>query len=281
MATSAPSYSYRVELAPGAVEPRHVSSAGRTLTLASRDASIASLAPFEAEQRRGELRVVLDVETDEGAAELELPLRVSRHDPEASTWWLRGTAYRLSLDIELREDGGSIGWRLDPGGRDASARALVLDLLIALSGTGVVVFRDPDFGALAMLRLSAQPVDPSIREERAFLTQVLLIEVWSGVRLPLPDQPDDEELRSVAQFAEWIRLRRLRGRFTSTITAVTADRVERCDELVLPSIERFKVFGIDVPLGRVRFRVRVRVVESHRNDDGTWTTMFEAGPRLD
>ena len=130
--------------------------------------------------------MLASVDTTAGVSELELPLRVrqlTNGRTEAA-----GRAYRLWLRFVFADDDGRLDWRLDPGGEHAAGRVRLIDFLLALSGDGLLVLRDPDAGAIAALRLSSSPKDMELVQERAFLTDVVVVEAWSGMRLPLPDK---------------------------------------------------------------------------------------------
>jgi hypothetical protein len=227
-------------------------------------------------EHRSEYRVRVDVETDRGQSELELPLRVELiGNNGGSTYRVTGTQYRLTLTFELTGDEGQLHWHLEPGGRDAAGRAAVLDLLVAMSGSGSLVLWDPDHGALARMSLGGNALDDSLLEERRFLTDVLAIEAWSGRKLPVPDAIDDEQGELVATVAHWIRQRKMRIRFTSEITGLTGRPVEGDLELRLHEFADYRIFGVWVRLGRLGYRVPVTVLDS-RPEGERWQTRFRA-----
>jgi hypothetical protein len=81
---------------------------------------IASIAPEMAALRAPfERLVVLDVESDRGVAQIELPLQVTVGDRGVI---LAGTTYYLDLLIDTSTAPGVISWRLEPGGSDARSR---------------------------------------------------------------------------------------------------------------------------------------------------------------
>jgi hypothetical protein len=275
VSTVATAYEFKAEpeLPPverWSIQPRDHSWAAQTP-----DVQLAPLGLPSAEQRREEYRVLIDVDTDRGQVEMPLPLRAEQIGTNGSSAYrVTGTQYHLTLTFELSADGGTIHWQLDPGGRDARGRAAVIDLLIALSGRGVVVLTDPEFGALAQMHLSSHPLDDSLLEERRFLTDILIIEAWSGRRLALPDELDEAAGNLVAQLTHWMRTREMSVRFIGSISGVTSGPVKAADELRLHEYVQYSLFGIWVPLGRINYRVPVRVSRESREGD-TWRTWFQ------
>lgn len=257
-------------------ERRHVELAAHEARSEQASWRVAELGPGLAEERE-EYRLNIAVETDRGHVALPLPLRiVSRESRKGTSYRLTGTQYRLTLTIKVRPDErGEIHWRLEPGGEDASGRAAILDLLIALSGDGVMTLTDPDHGAVAMAYLQHQPMDESLLLEREFLSDVLAIEAWSGRRFVLPKEVDEADSLAVTEAAHLVRSREYRFRFVGPITAKTDSPIDRADELRLGEDLRRMIFGVWVFLGHANFSVRVRAVKSERAT-GSWTTEFES-----
>lgn len=275
MSVGSESFQFRAEPEAADIQPARVTGSRHRWRTKAGDVDIAALALPSAEQRTDEYRVRIDVETDRGTSEMSLPLRVERRGENGgSEYRVVGTQYQLSLQFDLRPNSGEIRWTLEPGGHDAASRAAILDLLVAISGTGSLVLWDSDFGALARISLIAQSLDPSIYEERRFLTDVLAIEAWTGLKLPIPDDVDDQSASLVAQLAYWMRSRRMRVRF-STISTLTQQPADTGDELRLHEYIEYKLFGVMIPLGRVNYRVRVRALSSAPEGD-LWRTEFRA-----
>lgn len=238
----------------------------------AKEVDVASLAPGSAALRHDEFRVVLDVESDRGGSELELPLRVDSRGERS--WRVHGVAYHLVLDIDIGPAGGEIHWRLLPGGQDAAARAQTIDLLHALSGQGVLVLRDPESGVLARMRLDGYPEIEGLAAERAFLTDVLAVEAWSGVRLPVPNEPDDKSLDLLSQVAALVRAEGMRVRFTSDITGLTSTPIAQADELRLHEEIEYQLWSLWLPLGQAHYTVRVRVTSTGATPAGKCRTTF-------
>lgn len=274
MANGATTYEFEKEVEQPHVEPWSVTLAEHDWTAGIADADLAALGLPSAEERRTGYRVIVDVDSDLGRVEMPLNLRVERGDGNGSwAYHATGTQYRLNLTFELRQGAGAIHWHLAPGGRDAAGRAAVLDFLIAMSGNGVLVLRDPDHGVLARLRLSAQPLQESLHQERQFLTDVLAIEAWSRRKLPLPDDVDDDSGELIATLVHWIRERKIRVRFTSNITGLVTESVLEADELRLHEDVEYMLFGVWVRLGRLNYRVPGTVV-GHRREGEQWRIEF-------
>lgn len=271
----APTFEYATEHEVPPVTPWHAIMGDHEWATRSTDVDVAPLGLPTAEHR-SEYRVRVDVETDRGQAELELPLRVERTgDNGGATYRVSGTQYRLTLTFELAYKQGQVHWHLESGGRDAAGRAAVLDFLVAMSGTGSLVLWDPDHGALARMSLSRNVLDDALLDERRFLTDVLAIEAWSGRKLPVPDVVDDEQGELVATMAHWIRQRKMRIRFTGEITGLATTPLQDDVELRLHEFVEYKIFGVRVRLGRLNYRVRVTVVDS-RPERELWRTRFRA-----
>jgi hypothetical protein len=203
-----------------------------------------------------------------------------------SGYRISGSLYHLTIVFHLARD-GAIRWRLDAGGRDAASRAAVLDLLVAMSGSGSLVLWDNEENALLRISLETSELDRSLLEERQFLTDLLVVEAWSGQRLPLPELLDDRSLSALTQVVYWIRERRMRVRFTSPIVVMSDGPSEKADELRLHEDFAWQLFGVWVHLGTLGYRVKVDLLSSKR--EGTrwrsefrprdeWTTATLAAP---
>jgi hypothetical protein len=237
------------------------------------EVSLAALGRLEAAERYGEPRVIVDVETATGSAEIELPLRV-RTLPDGRTE-VAGRAYRLWLRVVFERDGGQLDWRLDPGGDDATGRARIIDFLFALAGRGALVFSDPDAGAIAQLRLPGVPLHSDLSAERNFLTDVLVIEAWSGMRLPIPDEPSETDLTGLAQLRSWVEEPMKEARFVGPITGIVTSPPEAADRLHLHQNWRPLLFGLPVRMGRLDYEVRVRYLGAEPLEDGRFRARFE------
>jgi hypothetical protein len=274
MAAIAIGYDFETTRQDPPVEPWTIDLRDHEWAAQTLEVRLAPLGLPSAAERRAEYRVVVDVETDRGHVEMPLPLRAEKVGSNGSSSYLvTGTQYQLTVTFEIDAEGGQIHWQLNPGGRDAAGRAAVIDLLIALSGRGVVALTDPEFGALAQMRLSGQPLDDSLLEERRFLTDILVIEGWSGRRLPLPDEIDAESGGLIAELTYWMRTRRMSVRFVGEISALTTSPVDGADELRLHETAEYNLFGVWVPLGRLNYNVPVRTLSATREGD-CWRTWF-------
>ena len=175
-------------LAPLDVAPPRTDFTTRGLQ-ARVETELPALAPYGAIERRAEFLALAEVESTHGRAELPLSLRVLNDPVRPGRLELLASQYQLTLRIIVPADGpGQLDWTLEPGGGDASARARVIDFLAALSGDGVLTVNDPELGSLVQVRLNASPLDPTLAEERRFLTDVMVVEGWSGYRLHLPTE---------------------------------------------------------------------------------------------
>jgi hypothetical protein len=248
------------------VEPRMVEFRAREAKSTTADLAIAPLGLADAAAARFETLVTIDVETDRGSAQLPVPMRVELGQAT-------GTLYHLTIVFHLGED-PSIDWHLEAGGHDATSRAAVLDLLIAMSGSGSLVLWSEGRDALMRVDLAASPLDESIFAEREFLTDVLIVEAWSGQRLSLPEVPDDRSARALAEMLHWIRTREMRVRFTSAITGFATEPTAVADELRLKEDFEYQLFGVWVRLGRLNYRVPVKV-RSVERDGNRWRIDFE------
>lgn len=244
----------------------------RELRVDAVEPSLPELGRFEAAQRYGEPRVVADVETDAGRSEIELPLRV-RELADGRTE-VAGQAYRLWLAFRLGGGDTEVHWSLEPGGQDAAGRAAIVDFLIASSGRGTMVLKDPDAGAIASIPLDGGHMEPSLVEERAFLTHVLVVEAWSGTRLLLPDEPSGSDLHILAELRGWIEAPVFDARFIGEITAIVNKPPEGADRLVLHEHWWPLLFGMPVRMGRFDYDVPVRYDGTRRLDDGRLQATF-------
>jgi hypothetical protein len=225
---------------------------------------------------RVEALVTIDVDTDRGSVRLPFPMRIEPH-PDARgsvSYEVSGSLYHLTITFQLSRY-GAIHWRLEAGGHDAASRAAVLDLLVAMSGSGSVVLWDDEDNALLRISLEASTLDQSLLEERQFLTDLLVVEAWSGQRLPLPDSPDDRSLSDLTQVVHWIREREMRVRFTSPIVVVSDRPSEKADELRLHKDFSWQLFGVWVQLGQLSYRVKVEVLSSKR-EGVTWRSEYRS-----
>ena len=238
-----------------------------------RQVAVPELGRFEAAERYGEPRVIADVETARGSAEIELPLRV-RTWPDGRSE-VAGRAYRLWLRVVFDREGGQLDWRLDPGGEDAAGRARIIDFLFALAGRGVMVLKDPDAGAIVQVRLPGATLDTQLTSERMFLTDVLVVEAWSGMRLPVPDEPSETDLAVLAQLRAWIENPVAEARFVGPITGIVTTPPEDADRLELHEEWRPLLFGLAVRMGRFDYDVRVRYMGAEALEDGRFQARFQ------
>jgi hypothetical protein len=104
---------------------------------------------------------------------------------------------------------------------------------------------------------------------------VLVVEAWSGIRLPVPDEPDEASLSALAEIAAIIRAEGMRVRFTSEITGVTTGPADKANRLVLHEQIDRSLWDVWVPLGQVDYDVRVRVISSVAAEAGRFNTRFE------
>lgn len=237
------------------------------------EVALPVLGRFEAAERYGEPRVIADVETTTGSSEVELPLRVATL-PEGRTEAV-GRAYRLWLQFVFDAHGGRLDWRLDPGGADAAGRARLIDFLVAFAGGGVMVLSDPDAGAIAHIRLPGSTTDPGLQQERLFLTDVLVVESWSGMRLRIPDEPSKTDLAVLAQLRGWIDAPVSEARFVGPITGIVTTPPVGADHLRLHQEWRPLLFGLPVRMGRLDYDVRVRYLGVEELEDGRLLAQFE------
>lgn len=220
-------------------------------------------------------RLTLATETDRGHAELQMPLRPIAGDGGAALRVL-GSAYRLTLELAFDARGdGRYRWTLDPGGADAAGRARVVDFLIALGGDGVLTVTDADVGFVGQAHLRPVAEDPALRRERAFLTDVMLIEAWAGVRLPLPEQPDPESLDEMAHVVTWCRERRVRMRVSGISALVDRELPPGLvpDPFPLREPATSSLFGIALELGTWHVRVPVELIGGSPEGD-RWRARF-------
>lgn len=273
MATVAPEFQFEVQrpAANGARPIRPITTA-QERTHELHEVALPELGRFEAAERYGEPRVIASVDTTAGVSELELPLRV-RQLADGRTE-AAGRSYRLWLRTVIGDQDGRLDWRLDPGGEDAVGRARLIDFLLALSGNGLLVLRDPDAGAIAAVRLAGSPTDTELVQERAFLKDVVAVELWSGMRVPVPDEPNDDELTVLAELVAWIHEPRRPARFVGPITGLVTSPPEGADHLVLYEPWRPTLFGMDLRMGRFKYDVDVRYEAAEKQDDGRYRAVF-------
>lgn len=242
------------------------------------EASVPEIAPAWAAARKVEFPAKACVESNRGCAELELAMRVIR-DPDNGRVEYQATQYQLTLRIIVdpgRE--GRIDWSLEPGSGDAALRAPVLDFLIALSGQGVLTIEAPfEEGFLLRLYLEGSPIDESLTEERRFLTDVMVIEGWTGYRFYLPEEISESDGLAIAEFAIRAREKSVRVRFKGSISAVFPERIDGEFELRLPEDLRLEIFGLKVPLGALEMKVWVRAIEWEPAEDGVRGTLEPLG----
>lgn len=273
-------YKYKAEFEIPAVVP-----APRPTGVMSSDLRVVSdqtdLGLPSASWHDGEFRVVVDVETDRGSSALPLALRVSDVPGRAGRYAISGTQYNLTLEFEIGPTDGKLHWRLDPSGRDARARAAVLDLLIAMNGRGIMTLTDDRAGALAKLTLEGGADVSDLKAERRFLTDVLVVEGWSNRRLPLPSELADDDAQALAKLAHWARTREMKVRFEGPITATVkpvdplAEQVGPGDTLQLRLHEDVEeqLLGVWVPVGRLNYELDVTFERLDR-DGVPWQAVF-------
>lgn len=209
------------------------------------------------ENDRGHMSVVMALEIDARAA------------PEGPTVTLRGTAYRLTLELVIEPSRTSLSWHLLSGGGDATARANNLRMLAALSGTGVLTVQDARNAAVVgRFRLDAQRwFDEELRRDLEVLSDLAVIEEWAGMHLPLPQEIPSDEVARIAQAAGIVRARAVALRVDGELIARTDVAIDQADELRLAQSLAISVFGHTVPLGVAAGSIRVRLVSSGRDPD--------------
>jgi hypothetical protein len=220
--------------------------------------STAGLASQLAEHREPVDRVVLEAETTLGTAEIELPLAVQAGSQSGIR--ATGTAYHLDLEIASYGAEAEVAWRLHPGGSDARSRLAVLNLLHVIHGSEPLVVRDPQLGAIQLLRLAAKPPPETLVAENRFYRAIVLVEEWSGYRLRLPERIPRQDAERLWETQWTIRARGADVQFISDIAASAPADIDwrQTTEVgfVDPYTEPF--FGTDVFLGGLDYRVPVQ-----------------------
>jgi hypothetical protein len=227
--------------------------------------STAELAPQLAEYREpADRRVVLEAETTLGTAEIELPLAIEAGSQGGTR--ATGTAYHLDLEIASHGAEADIAWRLHPGGSDARSRLVVLNLLNVLHGSGPLVVRDPEFGAIQLLRLAAKAPPEALVAENHFYRAIVLVEEWSGYRLRLPERIPHQDAERLWETSWTVHARGAAVQFISGIAASAPADIDwrQTTEVGFldPYTERF--FGTDVLLGGLDYHVPVRPLAAGR-----------------
>lgn len=209
------------------------------------------------------------VESTLGNVELRLGLRVLEDPARAGRLEVLSSQYQLTLRITVPADGaGQLDWTLEPGGGDASARAQVIDFLIALSGDGLLTITDSELGSLVQVRLSAIPFDPTLAEERRFLADVMVVEGWSGYRLHLPTELGREDATAITEFAARVREPVIRVGVKGEGTANFRERPE--GDLEIPYRDQLyqEILGLEVPLGEIELTAIAEVTSIESSEEG-------------
>jgi hypothetical protein len=236
---------------------------------------IASIAPETAAVRAPfERLVVLDVESDRGVAEIALPLQVTVGDRGVQ---LAGTGYYFDLLIDTSTAPGVISWRLESGGSDARSRLAVLHFLQVLRGGGPLVAKDPDAGVLTMMRVEGEAPDPELDMEQEIYRAVVLVEEWSGYRFVLPQEIGSADLRVLWNVRSTILGRALAVTFTSEVRATVAAEPDwrQADEIRIEEPYSVRLFGADVFLGTLQYRIPVTPVRADPDKSGGLRVTYE------
>jgi hypothetical protein len=142
-------------------------------------------------------------------------------------------------------------WSLAPLSGDATARADVLDFLRVLHQEHTLRITNKDVGEpIGAVDGPGSPFDADLERDWRFMTEVAVLEEWSGMLLPVPREVSALEVARIQQAAEIVRRRQVVIDMAEPLTAtVPAGNVQVEGDLILEQDFGVLVFGFDVPLG--------------------------------
>jgi len=165
--------------------------------------------------KAGSWPVELRITSDHG--DVTVPMYFHRVDPPPEGWdaALRGHFHNLSLTLALTRPKDEIAqerqlsWALHPTDASVHDRLAALDVLYAMSGAGTLRI-ESGLSELpsTTIELSDSPLDPETIFERAFFTDLVTLEAWTGRRLEAPETASADQVQAIAAVATAIRTRR-------------------------------------------------------------------------
>jgi hypothetical protein len=177
---------------------------------------------------------------------------------------LAGTVGGLTVRINFRVRGGRgeimVDWTYIGGdGSPVSVRAAQLAFIEALHHRGVLAMDDVT-GRRPRLTfdMTDQPVDPVVKQLRALLEDIAVIEKWAGRQLDPPEKVHSSEVQALREMAEIVRDGEARMNFERVTLEVPeerwaeARRGEGDDKYLLEMEIGLAVLGTEIAIGKLR-----------------------------
>jgi hypothetical protein len=154
--------------------------------------------------------VVLHVRTTRG--ELDIPISLYEVPPEAGfDFTLRGSFHNLSFSMSMHRKldktiDERFDWRLHPSDLPVRDRLAALDFLYACSGEGEVSW-ESQISELpsTTIGLAGDELDRDLLFDRAFFTDLVALEDWTGKTFRLPSSATANQVREIAAAAATVR----------------------------------------------------------------------------
>lgn len=174
--------------------------------------------------------------------------------------------------------GRAFHWSLLPGGPTVTARADGLRLVRGLAAGGQLTFQ---MGRrVALPPLACHPGPWEYEDEWRLFEDLAVLEEWSGVTLPMPEEVSAAEATKAAQAASWARTEQVDAELSDAITFTAVEALaEPPDELRLFQDFGVELLGTEVPLGTGVTTVRLQHVEREQAAASRYRA-FPARPEL-
>lgn len=160
----------------------------------------------------GSWPVELRINTDRGDATIPMHLHAVEPPPEGWDVALRGHFHNVSFTYALtrpkpgKPQERELSWALHPTDASVRDRLAGLDFLYAMSGAGALRIESGlDELPSADIELANSPLDRETMFERAFFTDLVTLEDWTGRRFELPETASADQVQRIATVAAAIR----------------------------------------------------------------------------
>lgn len=167
----------------------------------------------------------------------------------------------------------ALHWSLLPGGPSVTSRADGLKLIRGLAAGGLLTF---GMGGQEFPPLELPGGAWEYEDEWRLFEDLAVLEEWSGVTLPVPDEVTADEATRAAQAASWARTEQVDAVLAGAISFSAREALrETPDELRLVQPFGATIMGVEVPLGEGSATVKLQRVDRGGNDGFTYRALPE------
>lgn len=198
---------------------------------------------------RPPLRARFVATTEEGEASLDISLSPEVAPPGWEALW-EGTVGGLTVKALIARRGARVQMQMDWSYKDfpefTPLRAEQLRFVDLLRGSSLLVMADPD-GVRPPLDIPSPSLDPDpeLAALRRFVDNVLTIQQWTGVGLPVVERIPWEDIQAIGVAAEMIRSGEASMNFGGVSMDLPRDRYEEM-RVELGKFEFGVTFGLEV-----------------------------------